>query len=86
MKEKHYDLYVILSNSIIEVIKYKKGIKIENNLVILTSNKDIDHVIKCINITTNMHYLNISNEKLLQVFLNLLKKQNIINHTSSSIK
>ncbi len=85
-KEKHYDLYVILSNSIIEVIKYKKGIKIENNLVILTSNKDIDHVIKCINITTNMHYLNISNEKLLQVFLNLLKKQNIINHTSSSIK
>lgn len=68
-----YDLYVILSDDIYEIEKYINMIKIKdkNKIIIITKNKQIDHVIKCINITRNMYYLYSSDEYLVKKIKNI---------------
>lgn len=63
-----YDLYVILSDDIKEVEKYINmiNIKDKNKIIIITKNKQIDHIIKCVNITRNMYYLYSSDEYLVK--------------------
>lgn len=83
---KKFDLYVILSDNIIEIKKHINSIrdklnlknkeKNKNKLVIITKNKQIDHIIKCVNITKNMYYLYSSNEYLINKF-NTVYESNI---------
>lgn len=70
-----YDLYVILSDDIKEIEKYINTIKIKdkNKIIIITKNKQIDHIIKCVNITRNMYYLYSSDKYLLNKFLKVYK-------------
>lgn len=66
--KKEYDLYIILSDDISYIQKYEKCIKNKNKIVIITQNKNIDHIIRCVNITKNMYYLYSSDEYLLNKF------------------
>lgn len=63
-----YDLYVILSDDILMIQKYIKSIKNKDKIIIITQNKNIDHIIKCVNITKNMYYLYSSDEYLFNKF------------------
>ena len=70
------DLYIIIADHI-SVIRYyidENRIRNHQKIVIITGNKDIYHIIECINITRNMYYLFSSNEYLMNKFLEADKK------------
>lgn len=91
-RNKKFDLYVIVSDDILKIEKYKELIfgksnknikeKNKNKLMIITQNKQIEHIIKCVNITKNMYYLYSSDEYLTNKF-KLVYESNLAKYNHS---
>lgn len=75
-KNMKKDLYIMIADHISVIRHYIDENKIRNyqKIIIITENKDIYHIIECINITRNMYYLFSSNEYLTNKFLEADKK------------
>lgn len=66
------DIYVVVSDNILEIKKYSEKILDKNRILILTENLASSHVINCIEITPNVCYMkndiNVISKKICAIF------------------
>ncbi len=53
-----YDIYLILTNSIEEIKKYKEKYKFKDNVIILTNKLNKEYIMECIKYSENVGFLN----------------------------
>ncbi len=69
------DVFVIISNEIQQITDYIKNIKNKiHKILIITENLDTEHILKCIEITPNISYMNNKIENILNKIYLLGKK------------
>ena len=71
-----YDIYVLITNTIYDVMLYKKKNKVYRKTLILTENTNSQFVILCINYTKNLMYFNLDFETIFQK-INDIYKENL---------
>lgn len=61
-----YDVYMLVTNSVNEVLLCKRKIKNRRKILILTENANVKFIMCCIDFTKNLLYLNIDFDIILQ--------------------
>lgn len=64
--ENEYDVYMLITNSIKEVLLCKRKIKKRRSILILTENANTQFIMRCIDFTKNLLYLNVDFDTILQ--------------------
>lgn len=67
----NYDVYILITNSIKDVLNIKSIIKSCNKIVIITSNSNTKFVICSIDVTSNLIHLNTDVDKIIEKINNI---------------
>ena len=78
LKEKYekFDIYLIASDELYTIKNYveKFNLKDKNKIIILTENIDVNHVLGCIDITSNLIYFKRSLKDIMEEIINCCGK------------
>lgn len=70
------DMHIMLSNDIDEISKKFEKIKDSNKVIIITSNVETSHILKCIDFTSNLTYLGNKSEVILDRINKIYEENN----------
>lgn len=69
--KNEYDVYIVITNSINEILLCKRKIKNIRKVLILTGNTNVNFIIYCIEFTKNLLYINVDFDMILKKLYNL---------------